>query len=239
MSRRGVSQTSDTPLLNCLARCQHVTMPWNVTPAVDVCYNSRDGALAEQLRSGLQNRIDGCNSRRCLQMVYAACYYVSMPKRRSWTDEQLIEAAKAEKSVRAVLNRLSLVPAGGNYAQVKRRIDELAIDTSHFTGKGWNVGWMFDPRYPAKTLDDILTVDSSYQSHKLKKLLFARGIKKPKCELCGWAEVSIDGRIPVELDHINGVHSDNRLENLRILCPNCHSLQTTHRGLNKHHHMRG
>ncbi|QQS22454.1 HNH endonuclease [Candidatus Saccharibacteria bacterium] len=57
--------------------------------------------------------------------------------------------------------------------------------------------------------------------------------KKPKCEICGWEERSIDGRIPVELDHINGIHSDNRLENLRILCPNCHSLQPTHRGRNK------
>jgi 5-methylcytosine-specific restriction endonuclease McrA len=42
-----------------------------------------------------------------------------------------------------------------------------------------------------------------------------------------------DGRIPVELDHVNGDKSDNRIENLRILCPSCHSLQPTHRGLNQ------
>lgn len=52
------------------------------------------------------------------------------------------------------------------------------------------------------------------------------------CEDCGWAKSSEDGRIPVELDHINGDRHDNRLENLRILCPNCHSLRLTHRGKN-------
>lgn len=55
----------------------------------------------------------------------------------------------------------------------------------------------------------------------------------PRCELCDWAEMAEDGRIPVELDHINGDRYDNRIKNLRILCPNCHSLQSTHRGKNQ------
>lgn len=86
-------------------------------------------------------------------------------------------------------------------------------------------------------LSSLLTENSSVQSYKLKKRLFEEGVKEAECELCGWAEVSSDGRVPVELDHINGVHSDNRLENLRILCPNCHSLQPTHRGKNKRVHL--
>lgn len=157
-----------------------------------------------------------------------------MPKRRSWTDEQLIAAVRASRSVRAVIVCLGLIPAGGNYAQVTKHIEELGLDNSHFTGRGWNIGMKeFSPRPPAMTLGEILVLGSLYQSHKLKKLLFSRGIKNRECELCGWAERSIDGRIPVELDHINGIHTDNRLENLRILCPNCHSLQPTHRGRNK------
>ncbi len=62
-------------------------------------------------------------------------------------------------------------------------------------------------------------------------------LKKPECEECGWAKRSEDGRIPLELDHINGDSHDNRLENLRILCPNCRSLEPTHRGMNIKAHL--
>ena len=155
-----------------------------------------------------------------------------MPKKRSWTDEQLIAAFQEFKSYRAVLIKLGLIPAGGNYDQIKRRIRELSIPIEHFTGKGWNVGGMFIPR-PAVPVELLLVEDSDVQSYKLKTKLFAKGLKKPKCELCGWAAITSDGRIPLELDHINGVRRDNRIENLRILCPNCHSLQPTHRGRNK------
>lgn len=136
-------------------------------------------------------------------------------------------------SYRAVLQTLGLVPAGGNYSHVTARIIELNLSTEHFTGKGWNVGWKFDPRKSKITLGELLVENRPTQSHKLRVRLIAEGIKQPSCELCGWAQVSADGRLPLELDHINGNHADNRLENLRILCPNCHSLQPTHRGKNK------
>lgn len=150
---------------------------------------------------------------------------------RSWSDEELVVAVRNARSIRAVLLSLGLVPAGGNYMQITRRINLLAIDTSHFTGQGWSKG--SSPIRQSRPLEEILCEGSDFQSFKLKRRLFIEGIKTPKCELCGWAEVSSDGRIPVELDHINGNHKDNRLHNLRILCPNCHSLQVTHRGKNK------
>ncbi len=155
-----------------------------------------------------------------------------MPKNRSWSKEQLIVAVKNGRSVRGVLIELGLVPAGGNYEQVKRQISELNLSTAHFTGMGWNVGLTFKPKIEAP-LETLLVENSNIQSYKLKARLFKTGIKRPQCELCGWEQRSLDGRIPVELDHINGNRQDNRLENLRILCPNCHSLQPTHRGKNK------
>lgn len=137
------------------------------------------------------------------------------------------------KSIRQVLRILGLVEAGGNYKQIGNRIKELSLDIGHFTGRAWNKGRK-GIGSPRTLLQDILVKNSSYQSFKLKKRLYNAKIKKPKCEICGWASQSIDGRIPLELDHINGDSHDNRIENLRILCPNCHSLQLTHRGKNKY-----
>ncbi len=155
-----------------------------------------------------------------------------MPKTKRWTEKDLRNAVLISTSVRQVLYKLGLIPAGGNYAQIKKYIKELNINTKHFKGMAWNRGMKFDVK-PRIALEDILIKNSSFQSFKLKKRLFKLGLKKIKCEECGWAELSKDGRIPLELDHINGEHQDNRLENLRILCPNCHSLKTTHRGRNK------
>ncbi|MBA3391936.1 MAG: HNH endonuclease [Deltaproteobacteria bacterium] len=132
-----------------------------------------------------------------------------------------------------MLRAIGLVPAGGNYDQVQRRMRELGLDTSHFTGAGWNVGGKFRPRVRWPTAE-VLVADRWVGSHTLKKRLFREGLKTSACELCGWAERrGHDGVIPVELDHVNGDRNDNRIENLRILCPNCHALQPTHRGLNK------
>ena len=151
---------------------------------------------------------------------------------RKWSDQDLVNAVKSSFSVRQVLKILGLVPAGGNYQHVQRIIMEMKLDTSHFLGRGWSAGMKFHFR-PKMSLESVMVENSGYQSHKLKQRLFDAGIKSVQCELCGWAERAPDGRIPVELDHINGNHFDSRLENLRILCPNCHSLQSTHRGINK------
>lgn len=156
-----------------------------------------------------------------------------MGKQASWTDEDLVIAVKKAYSYRSVIKMLGLVPAGGNYVQVQYAIRRLNLDTVHFKGMGWNKGTKYILPHIRSKLEDLLVEGSTCQSYKLKKRLFESGIKLPKCEICGWAKKSLDGRIPVELDHMNGNRNDNRIENLRILCPNCHSLQPTHRGKNK------
>lgn len=152
-------------------------------------------------------------------------------KTKSWTQDQLKEAVRSSFSVRQVLFRLGLREAGGNYVQIRKFLDLYSIDTSHFRGRVWNKG-MHLPYGPKIPIDQILVQNSNFQSYKLRNRLFKEGFKKPECEKCGWAMKSEDGRLPLELDHINGDAHDNRLENLRILCPNCHSLQVTHRGRN-------
>jgi hypothetical protein len=153
--------------------------------------------------------------------------------RRRWSDDDLRRAVLMSKTHADTLRRLGLVPAGGNYALVQRRVRELALDTSHFVGKGWNVQGKFI-RPIARPLAEVLVADRPAASHHLKWRLIRAGLKAAACEECGWAERRpLDGGIPLELDHRNGNRNDNRLENLRILCPNCHSLQPTHRGLNQ------
>jgi len=153
-------------------------------------------------------------------------------KKKSWNEKQLREAVKTSKSIRQILKKLNLRMAGGNYAQIKKYLKFYKINSEHLTGRGWNKG-MRGIGKPLIKLEDILVKNSDFQSFKLKKRLFAENIKPQHCEMCGWHKRSNDGRLPLELDHINGDSNDNRLENLRVLCPNCHSLQPTHRGRNR------
>lgn len=103
------------------------------------------------------------------------------------------------------------------------------MNTEHFKGKTWNkeLSEMGKSLIP---LEKILVKNSHFQIYKLKHRLFAGGLKKKSREECGWAKCATFGRLPLELDHINGDRHDNILENLGILCPNCHSLKPTHGG---------
>lgn len=152
-------------------------------------------------------------------------------RKRSWTFEQLENAVRDSYSIRQVLMKLKLRETGGNYEQIKKYVKEYQLPIQHFRGMGWNKGLkgIGTPRIP---LEEILTNKSPFQSYKLKRRLLKENLKKEACEECGWEKRRYDGTIPVELDHINGDRHDNRLENLRILCPNCHSLKSTHRGRN-------
>ena len=152
---------------------------------------------------------------------------------RKYSEEQFIKAVETSTSIAEVCRKLGLKEAGGNYSTINKKITELGLDKSHFKGHAWNKGLELGPNYfgTAKSLDEILVEDSDYQSSKLVKRLIRAGIKEYKCECCGNTEW-LGNPIPLELHHVNGIHSDNRLENLQVICPNCHALTDNYRGKN-------
>ena len=147
------------------------------------------------------------------------------------TREEFECAAKEAYSIAGMCRILGVKPSGGNYRIMYNAIEKYSIDISHFTGQGWNVGLAFKP-FKEKPISEILVLGSSYQSSKLKRRLLKEGLKSRICECCGlseWRGVSI----PLEVHHVNGNNKDNRLENLQLLCPNCHALTDSYRGKNK------
>lgn len=151
-------------------------------------------------------------------------------RKNSYTDEQLIEAVKNSLSKAEVLKKLGIVVAGGNYKTLTKNIKRLNLDTSHFTGQGWNVGNRYRTVVSKKPLEEILIENSTWtNTYHLKERLLDEGLKEKKCELCGNTEW-LNKSIPLELHHINGNHADLRIENLQLVCPNCHYFTDNYRG---------
>jgi hypothetical protein len=150
-------------------------------------------------------------------------------KLHKYTLEQLTTAINESTSLRQVLLKLDVAPYGGNYDILKKAISHFNLDISHFKGQAWNKGLKMPAKY---SLSDYLENKTSIQSYKLKNRLLENNILKPVCSNCN-NETWLGQPIPLELDHINGINKDNRLENLRLLCPNCHALTPTYRSKNR------
>ena len=144
-----------------------------------------------------------------------------------YTEHDARAAVAASSCYSEVLRRLGLRPAGGNHKILRHYVDDVwRIPTDHFNP---NAARGRGPR-TVTPLAQILVKDSLYSRGSLKRRLYAEGLKLRQCELCGQDENWQGARMALVLDHINGIPDDNRLENLRIVCPNCAATFATHCG---------
>ena len=147
-------------------------------------------------------------------------------------DQEFKKIVSTHTSASSCLKTLGLKQAGGNYYSFKRRVKDLGLDISHFKGPGWSKGLSLGSKRP---LSEYLILNEPYksniQSGQLRLRLISEGIKSKRCERCT-LESWQDEPVPLELHHMNGNHDDNRIENLQILCPNCHALTKNYRGKN-------
>lgn len=141
---------------------------------------------------------------------------------RKWNDKELILAVQKENSIKKVLKRLGLYPGAGNYPTIKRHIDRLGLDTSHWRKRKQEQKCCYNN-------EQIFIQHSFYNKCRLKTRILEDHLIEFKCQHCGIIEWQ--GEIlSLHLDHINGDCNDNRIENLRFLCPNCHSLTENYCG---------
>lgn len=156
----------------------------------------------------------------------------------TFTEEQFLIAVSENISIAGVLRQLNLKVAGGNYKTVNNLITKLQCNISHWKGMAHWKGITYEYRkHPSIiSLEDILIENSTYTStHSLKKRLIKESLLQNRCQICQISNWQ-NKQLSLALDHINGINNDNRLENLRLLCPNCHSQTDTFAGKNTKKH---
>lgn len=142
--------------------------------------------------------------------------------RRSWTDEQMTKAVTSNVTIVGALRALGLSTSPGNYQTVHVAVRRLGLDTSHWVGQAHLAGRAHETR-TSRSLDVLLVEDGHYiSSTSLRKRILKAGLLKNECAECGQGPTWNGRPLTLQLDHVNGHHRDNRIENLRILCPNCH-----------------
>lgn len=139
-----------------------------------------------------------------------------------WNINKIKEAVSSSLSFCEVLRKLNIPIQGNNSSTLKEILNKYNIDYSHFTGRA--------KEYNRKNIDinEYLSNNISIKSGKLKEKLFKLGLKENKCEICG---ISKWNGMPIvcQIHHIDGNNKNNNIENIQILCPNCHSQTENYR----------
>lgn len=166
-----------------------------------------------------------------------------MDKRRTsliWQveEQEFKNVIKSAHSYTHALSFFGLKNKGGNIKTLKNRIKELKLSTSHFLSRieASNKTRTMDKQ---EFIDNCLIKNSKTSRGVIKKWLFYHQLIEEKCESCGLMGEWQGKPLTLQLEHKNGESNDNRLENLALLCPNCHSQTPTFAGRSSHKNKNG
>lgn len=146
-----------------------------------------------------------------------------------YTKEILQEAVKKSLAMTDVLDILRLKRSGGNHYHISNLVKKYGIDKSHFLGKSYNRNKEPINKHTKESfLEKVLCENGKgWRSSEIKRKIIDFGIKEDVCEICGQKPYWNNKKLSLQLDHIDGNHLNNKLSNLRVLCPNCHTQTDT------------
>jgi hypothetical protein len=145
-----------------------------------------------------------------------------MASRHRYSNDDLAEAVANSVSIAGVLRHLGIRVSGGSHYYLSRRIRALGLDTSHFTGQGHNRG-KAQPRLPPESFLVRKPAGSNRTGAKYLRRALVESGRDYRCEMCGQTDDWFGAPLVLHVDHIDGEALNCQPENLRFLCPNCHS----------------
>ena len=143
--------------------------------------------------------------------------------------EKLQEVVSSSKTLREVMKKFGRNDSAGSYRVLKKRIEEWGIDTSNLLNQSEHAKLMYETGQfnHRKGYEEIFCEDSKVSRATVKKRVIDNNYIKYECSDCGSPPKWRNKPLTLILDHINGIRNDNRIGNLRFLCPNCDSQQDT------------
>lgn len=144
--------------------------------------------------------------------------------KNKYRKESLAKIVESSYTYTECLRKLGINNFGSSTNTLKKYIKLYNLNTNHFKNSVY-----VTIEKNTIPLEDILIEKSTYKNRThLKERLYKEGLKERKCELCNQGEIWNDKKMSLILDHINGINNDNRIKNLRIVCPNCNATLPTH-----------